>query len=529
MPNIQEIIPLLHSPSDEDVALITKAYNFAEKAHAPQKRYSGEPYFNHAFATGKILAELGMGPVTIAAGLLHDTLEDAGVSPEILEKEFSKEILFLVDGVTKLGKLRYHGVERHIESLRKLFIAMSRDLRVLIIKLADRLHNMRTLEFVPKEKQERIAAETLRIYAPLSYRLSMRRVNRELENLAFPYVYPKEYEVVKKLLKEHQKTNTERLQKFSRSIKKAFAKEGLIQIKTDERIKSLYSLWKKLSRKNMEIEKIYDVLALRVIVPTISDCYSALGIIHKTWRPLPGRIKDYIAFPKPNGYKGIHTTIFTGDGGFIEVQIRTEDMHREAEFGIASHIGYKHGGRNKKQDGSSPLGLLWLKRYLPFVGKTDAVALKNNSDKNSPADLKTPSVLINVENLDKETPGWVKQISESQEEFLKRNEFVESMETDFFQYRVFVFTPKGDVVDLPIDASPIDFAYAIHTDIGNHTASAKVNGKMTALNTTLKNGDIVEIVTKQSAKPTIKWLDFAKTSFAKKKIREAAETSGHEI
>ncbi len=501
MPNLSSLISLLPSPSEEDIALVTKAYEFAEKAHAPQKRFSGDPYFYHAYETAKILAELGMGPITVAAGLLHDTLEDAAVKPEVIEKEFGKEVLFLVDGVTKLGKLRYHGAERHIESLRKLFIAMSQDLRVLIIKLADRLHNMRTLQYVRPEKQFRIASETLEIYAPLAYRLSIRRINRELENLAFPYVYPKEFETVKKLVGEREKENAARLEKFSRSVKKALAKEGLTAIRTDARVKSYFSLWKKLERKNMEFEKVYDVLALRVIVPSIADCYQVLGIVHGTWRPLPGRIKDYIAFPKPNGYRGIHTTIFTGDGGIIEIQIRTEEMHRLAEFGYASHLAYKE---KPPKAGGNRLGLLWLASFIPFVG-----AGKNAA---KPAQGKTSDI-----------PEWIKQIAESQTEAVQHGDFAQNMETDFFQFRVFVFTPKGDVIDLPLEASPVDFAYAIHSDIGDHMAGAKVNSKLVSLDTKLRNGDIVEIITKEGSHPSSKWLDLAKTSFAKKKIRESLD------
>ena len=497
MADLNQLISLLGDISENDKALVTKAYQFAEKAHEGQKRFSGEPYFNHCFETAKILAEQGMGPVSIAAGLLHDTLEDANIKPEDLEKEFGKEILFLVDGVTKLGKLRYHGVERHIESLRKLFVAMSQDLRVLIIKLADRLHNMRTLQYVRPEKQERIALETLQIYAPLAYRLSMRKINRELENLAFPYVFPKEYEMVKGLLKQKEKESAARLEKFSRAMKQTLAKSGLLKIHTDTRVKSLFSLWRKLQRKNMEIENIYDILVLRVIVPSLDDCYKALGAIHGHWRPLPGRIKDYIAFPKPNNYKGIHTTIFTGDGGIVEVQIRTEEMHRQAEYGAAAHLVFKEGKKT--------LGLFWLAQFIPFIGK------KTNG---------TPE--------EKEVPNWIKQIADSQTELLKSgdDEYFDSMQADFFQYRVFVFTPKGDVVDLPIDAGPIDFAFAIHSDIGNHTSSAKINGKLVSLDTKLKNGDIVEILVKENSHPNVKWLNFVKTNFAKKKIREAVDIIG---
>ena len=505
MSSPNDILALIKDPSAEDQTLIEKAYQFAEKAHEGQKRYSGEPYFNHALETAKILAELGMGAKSIAAGLLHDLLEDAGVKPEIVEKEFGKEILFLVEGVTKLGKLRYHGAERHIESLRKLFVAMSEDLRVLIINLADRLHNMRTIQFVPKEKQQRIAAETLEIYAPLSYRLGVRKLTRELENLSFPYVYPKEYEIVKEVIKQKSKNMDARIVKFTHSVKKALAKKGITQIKTDYRIKSYWSIYKKLVRKNMDADKIYDISALRIIVPTVADCYQVLGIIHGSYRPLPGRIKDYIAFPKPNDYQSIHTTVFTGDGDIMEVQIRTEEMHRGSEYGIASHITYKEYPRFKKGEGESAAGIFaWILKLLP-----KAVNFGRPKE-----DAKPPSK-ISYEGV----PSWIKELAEYQEKSVGEKEFMENLKSDFFEHRIFVFTPKGDVVDLPIDSSPIDFAYAIHSDIGDRMCGAKVNGKLVSLDTALKNGDIIEIQTKNICAPTAKWMEVAKTAVAKKKIR----------
>ncbi len=505
-PDIQEIVKLMKSPSAENIDLVKKAYNFSSEAHKNQRRYSGEPYFIHPFETAKTLAELGMGPITIAAGLLHDTIEDAGISPEIIEKEFGKETLFLVDGVTKLGMLRYSGAERHIESLRKLFVAMSRDLRVLIIKLADRLHNMKTLGFVPKPKQERIATETLEIYAPLAYRLGIRKLNRELEDLAFSYVYPKECEDTKKLLKQRNKEYSAKLEKFHKSIVKGLAKEGMTDIHTDYRVKNLYSLYRKLERKGGDIEKIYDIMAIRVIVKNIADCYRALGAVHGIWRPLPGRIKDYIAFPKPNGYQGLHTTIFSGDGGIIEVQIRTEEMHKEAELGIASHFEYKEDLNNKKKDGSN---LAWVRQFLPsFIWSGKSPITK----KRGGGEIGTGDI-----------PSWIKELAEVEGSSSGQKEFLDNLKSDFFQNRVFIFTPKGDVVDLPIDSSPIDFAYAIHSDIGNHMTGAKVNGKMASFEKKLQNGDIVEIITKESAHPTLKWLDFAKTTIARKQIKGSTD------
>ncbi|NQV88667.1 MAG: bifunctional (p)ppGpp synthetase/guanosine-3',5'-bis(diphosphate) 3'-pyrophosphohydrolase [Parcubacteria group bacterium] len=493
MPHVKEIIDLMEAPTKEDIELITKAYNFSEKAHAGQKRFSREPYFIHPFETARNLADLGKSAHTISAGLLHDCIEDANVKNEDLGKEFDKEILFLVEGVTKLGKIKYRGEKRHSESLRKLFVAMSEDIRVIIIKLADRLHNMETLQYVSKEKQERIASETLEIYAPIAYRLGIRKLNRELEDLAFPYVYPKEYDEVKKMINLKLKENTRPLKKFLRSIQKALAKESLTQVHTDYRTKGLYSLYKKLLRKGNDIEKIYDIYALRVVVPNINDCYKALGIIHGVWRPLPGRIKDYIAFPKTNGYKSIHTTVFTGDGKIVEVQIKTQEMQDEAEYGIASHIMYKD---KLKKDPDNP-GIAWIKRLLPFRGNF------SKQDHSSGKDI----------------PQWVKELVLYQSSEAGNENFTEDIKADFFQERILVFTPKGDVIDLPIGSSSIDFAYTVHSDIGDHMSGVKINGKLVSIDTTLRNGDIVEIQTKQSSHPSVKWLEFAKTTIAQRHIR----------
>lgn len=494
MPSVKNITSLMpNSPSKEDAELITKAYKFSEKAHEKDVRYSGEPHFIHVFETAKTIAEFGMGAKTISAGLLHDVIEDTDTKDEEIEKEFGKEILFLIQGVTKLSQLKYHGAKRHTESLRKLFVATSQDIRVLIIKLSDRLHNIKTLEFVPKNKQQRIALETLEIYVPLAYRLGVRKLHRELEDHAFKHAYPKKYEETKKLLKAKEKETLKKLDKIHKSIRKAFAKEGLTDIKTYSRVKGLYSLYKKLQRKDGDIDKVYDIAAIRVIVPTINDCYKALGIVHGTWRPLPSRIRDYIAFPKPNGYQSLHTTIFTGDGGIVEIQIRTEQMHREAEYGIASHISYKEGF---KKITINP-NLLWLRQLLPKINT------EGNGDTVKQADI----------------PMWLKELAEEQDEVYEPNEFIKQLKTDFFERRIFVFTPKGDVIDIPIHSSPIDFAYAIHSDIGNHISGVKVNGKFVSLNTDLQNGDIVEIETKKASKPTRKWLEIAKTSLARRAIR----------
>jgi len=491
------------APTEEELALITKAYKFSEKAHEGYTRYSGDPHFLHSCETAKKLAEFGMGSKTISAGLLHDTIEDTEVTDEDLLKEFDEEILFLVQGVTKLGRLKYRGAERHAESLRKLFVATAQDVRVLIIKLADRLHNVKTLEHVPrKDRRNRIAKETLEIYVPLAYRLGVRALHRELEDCAFKEAYPDEYKEVRKLMKHHRPLVEKRLGKIHKSIQKEFAKEKLQDVKIYSRIKGLYSLYKKMQRRG-DIEKIYDIAALRVIVPTISDCYKALGIIHGHWRPLPTRIRDYIAFPKPNGYQSLHTTIFTGDGGIVEVQIRSEQMHREAEYGIASHLSYKEGPRLKVLD----TNFLWIKQLLPksFTGE-------NSEASTSDAYLKNVDV-----------PEWLKQLAREQREAAEPSEFIKQLKSDFFERRIFVFTPKGDVIDLPAGSSPIDFGYAVHSQIGDHIAGAKVNGKMVSLDTELSNGDIVQIETKKASKPTHKWLDLAKTSLARRHIRSSIQ------
>jgi GTP pyrophosphokinase len=502
MPEIKEITSLLQNPTEIDLALISRAFDFSHKAHGDQKRLSGEPYFNHCVATAKNIAELGMSAATISAGLLHDILEDTPTTATELEKNFGKEILFLVEGVTKLGKIKYRGTDRYNESLRKLFVAMSQDIRVLIIKLCDRLHNMETLQFLPTEKQKRIASETLEIYAPIAHRLGIRKIHRGLEDLSFQYVYPDEYKNIKALVEQKEGAEMESLEKFNKSIKKELAKNGVINFHTEYRIKSLYSLYKKLKRFEMNLDKIYDLSAMRIIVPTITDCYKVLGIIHGSWIPLPDRIKDYIAFPKPNGYQSIHTTIFTGEGGIVEVQIRTNEMDREAEYGITSHIIYKESqSGNKKRKINQNLS--WVRKILPVEENWNESGQKKTS-------LKLDDI-----------PEWIKEMVEYQKS--AGEEFLDDVKSDFFEERIFVFTPKGDAIDLPVGSSVIDFAYAIHSDIGDHMSGAEINGKFAAIYSTLKNGDRVEIITKKSAKPSYKWLEFCKTTMAKKHIRNFLE------
>lgn len=513
MASVKDILNLMDSPSAEDAALIGHAYTFAEKAHEGHKRFSGEPYFVHLVETAKGLASLGMGPKTIAAGLLHDSIEDVGVKPQTIQDEFGKDVRFLVEGVTKLGHLKYRGAERHKESLRKLLVATSKDVRVLIIKLMDRLHNMRTLSHVPEEKRKRIALETLEIYTPIAHRLGIGVVRRELEDLAFEYADPEGYKKTKGVLTERSRETLARLEKMDRTLKRSIGEMGIKHFRTDYRVKGLFSLFRKLARKEGNIEKVYDLAALRVIVPDIADCYRVLGLVHSHWRPLPNKIKDYIAFPKPNGYQSLHTTVFVGDGGIVEVQIRTEKMHQEAEFGIATHVLYKEGQtegplklseKERKQTSFE-----WIKSLIPGLGRQLKTKEKNTDTTKTESDKKER----NRYSITK-VPEWVEDLGADDEE-----DFETSIRSDIFNHRVFAFTPKGDVVDLPVHSSPIDFAFAIHSDIGNHTSGAKVNGKMVPLDTQLHNGDIVEIITKKSSKPSQKWLDFAKTTMARRHIR----------
>ena len=505
----RDIIVLLDKPTEAEISLIEKAFALAEKAHDGHTRYSGEPYLNHLTAVGAKLAEMGMGARTVAAGILHDIIEDTDITAETVQEEFGEEVLFLVEGVTKLSSVRYYGTDRHNESLRKLFIATSQDIRVLIIKLADRLHNMQTLSHVPREKQLRIARETLEIYVPVAHRLGMGRVRKELEDLAFPYVYPEEYERVNKLLQAKAGKSNELLERERKVLQKRLAEIGLLDFKTSYRVKGLYSLFHKLQRKEWDIGSVFDLLAMRVVVPTVEDCYRALGIIHKLWRPLPGRVKDYIAFPKPNGYQSLHTTVTTPNGVILEIQIRTERMHHESEFGVASHISYKEQViTGKTTEGPSRFANLIPALFKQNRTKINASEIKEKRDS---------------DHKDK-IPQWIAQIGQTHtKDQVTAAEFAEDAQTDFFSNRIFVFTPVGDVVDLPVGATPVDFGYAIHSEVGDHIFGAKVNKKLVQLDTELKNGDIVEIDTRKSSQPTAKWLNFVKTSLARRRIKASLE------
>jgi GTP diphosphokinase / guanosine-3',5'-bis(diphosphate) 3'-diphosphatase len=511
--DIKDIIVQVQNPTEADIALITEAYEYAKHVHTGHTRYSGEPYLVHLTEVGRKLAEMGMGARTIAAGLLHDSIEDTEATSEEIREKFGDEILFLIEGVTKLSSVRYYGTDRHNESLRKLFVATSQDIRVLIIKLVDRLHNMQTLQHVPSEKQLRIARETLEVYVPVAHRLGMGKIRKELEDLAFPYVYPSEHEQVKRVLESRSGKANEQLERERKVLQKRLAEIGLIDFNTSYRVKGLFSLYHKLKRKEWEINSVYDLLAMRVVVPTVEDCYRALGIIHKLWRPLPGRVKDYIAFPKPNGYQSLHTTVTTPNGVILEIQIRTRKMHHESEFGIASHITYKE----PVVTGTD------IEKPSRFASLIPALFRPFSRQARPDTDLKK---VTHSSHRDK-IPRWISQIGQMHtQEKSSTAEFVEDMRKDFFSNRIFVFTPVGDVVDLPVSATPIDFAYAIHSEVGDHTSGALVNRKLVQLDTELKNGDIVEIETRKSSRPTKKWLAFAKTSLARRRIRAALEKEG---
>ncbi|MFN4181101.1 MAG: RelA/SpoT family protein [Candidatus Paceibacteria bacterium] len=463
----------------EDKELITRAYEYGKKAHEGQKRMSGEPYFTHPIATAKILARQGMDAQTIAAGLMHDVLEDTEVSEEDMRKEFGDDIVFLVNGVTKLGTLKYRGHDRHVESLRKFFMAMANDLRVVIIKFADRLHNLSTLEHVREEKRKRIALESIEIYAPLANRLGMGKLKGEIEEAAFPYAYPKEYAEVCEMLNDREEKYKKDIEHIKDELAKTLKDEGVLFDEISYRVKTKYSLWRKLQRYDMDLDKIHDIIALRVVVENIEDCYRILGVIHSLWKPLLGRIKDYISLPKPNGYRSLHTTVFTGPTGMAEIQIRTREMHAEAAYGIAAHFAYKENGEKKSEN-------------------------------------------------DKSKFDWIEELKELNYNPEKPKSFFEHLKMDFFNDRIFILTPKGDVVDLPENSTAIDFAYSIHSDIGDHMSGVKINGKLSQIFSELKNGDIVEILVKKEAFPSRKWLDHTKTNLAKRHIRsylEANETS----
>src|SRR5579862_7353181 len=452
----------------EDLAPIKKAYEFSQQHHKGQARESGEPYLVHPLQVATILAEMQLDTTAIVAGLLHDAVEDTAVTSGEIETEFGEQVAHIVEGVTKISKIDFASSEEaQAENVRKMVLAMMDDIRVVLIKLADRLHNMRTLKFLSPERQKKIARETLDIYAPIAHRLGMGKIRGELEDLAFQYVDPIAYEQVRSAIEQRRKEGEAFLAEVQGVIE-AKLKENKIQARVEARIKRYYSIWQKLQRQRISIDQIYDMLALRIITQSETDCYAVLGIIHNQWRPVPGRIKDFIAIPRNNFYKSLHTTVISEKGHAFEVQIRTEDMHKMAEEGIAAHWKYKDGP---------------------------------------------------VSARDEQRLAWLRQVVEWQRDISDPSEFLSTFKIDLYPEEVYTFTPKGKVVILPRDATPVDFAYTIHTEVGHTCVGAKVNGRMVPLRHKLHSGDIVEILTQTGHKPSRDWLGLVKSSRSRNKIK----------
>lgn len=473
---LEELISKIKANGNNvDIDLVKKAYDLAFEAHKEQKRESGEPYIIHPISVAMILADMGMDTNTIVAGLLHDVIEDTDYTYEDISNIFNVEVANLVDGVTKLGKIKYKSKEeQQADNVRKMLLAMAKDIRVIIIKLADRLHNMRTLKYMKPEKQKKKAQETLDIFAPLAHRLGISKIKWELEDLCLRYIHPEEYYDLVNMIAEKR---VEREKFISRIIKEL--KENLDKANIDSDIegrpKHFYSIYRKMVNKHKSIEQIFDLTAIRILVNTVKDCYAVLGIVHTIYKPIPGRFKDYIAMPKPNMYQSLHTTVIGSEGKTFEIQIRTFEMHRTAEYGIAAHWKYKSG-----------------------INGTDS------------KDMTFENKLT-----------WLRDILEWQKEAVDATEFMEGFKLDLFSDEIFVFTPKGVVINLPAGATPIDFAYKIHTDIGNKCVGAKVNGKIVTLDYKLKTGEIVEILTSSSSRgPNIDWLNIANSNQARSKIKQ---------
>ncbi len=468
-------------------SLVYQAYQFAKEAHKNDLRKTGDPYISHCLAVAETIKSWGLDEASIATALLHDVVEDTKYNLQTIEKKFGSEVAFLVDGLTKIEGLSYSGNKNQAENMRKLILAISEDLRVVFIKLADRLHNMQTLKAMPAEKRLRIAQETSDIHAPLAYRLGMQKLSGELEDLAFPYLYPKEYAWLIKTVKEKYIDRQKYVERVRPVIEQKLKENGIVPLRIDARAKRYSSLYKKLLRYDMELEKIYDLVAIRIIVATVEDCYATLGIIHKYWPPMPNRFKDYIALPKPNGYRSLHTTVFCVDNKVTEIQIRTMEMHEENELGAAAHWAYQQAKLTKD----------YRKGRVPTV--------------------ETEEVL------------WVKQLRNWQRHFADSEEFLRSLKVDFFKDRIFVITPEHDVIDLPVGATPVDFAYRIHSEIGNQCIGAKVNNKIVPLDYQLRSGDIVEIITQRGKKPSESWLEFVKTSLARSRIKSVLRQKNKNI
>jgi GTP pyrophosphokinase len=467
---VSELLRIADHLEPEAREMVKRAYERAAKAHTGQRRLSGEDYVNHPMEVAAILADLELDAETIAAALLHDTVEDTALTADEVEQEFGPEVARLVEGVTKLGRISLRSdQQQQAENIRKMMVAMAEDLRVVLIKLADRLHNMRTLDPLPDLKRRKISRETLDIYAPLAHRLGIGQVKWELEDLAFRYLEPEAYEDVAKRI-FRKRNEREALVSDLREIL-ARELEGVgITAEITGRPKHIYSVWQKMTRENKDFTEIYDLSAIRVQVDAVKDCYGVLGVVHSLWKPVPGRFKDYVAMPKSNGYQSLHTTVITHTGEPIEIQIRTHEMHRIAEFGVAAHWAYKEGGK----DASFDQKLAWLRSLLE----------------------------------------WQNEVGDAES-------FLDTVKVDLFQDEVYVFTPKGDVLNLPADSTPVDFAYRIHTEVGHRCIGAKANGRMVPLDYTLKNGEIVEILTSKAPHgPSRDWLNFVKSASAKERIRK---------
>jgi guanosine-3',5'-bis(diphosphate) 3'-pyrophosphohydrolase len=463
-----------------DLDMVRLAYDFAADAHEGQFRHTGEPYIIHPLAAAGILADLKLPVPIVVACLLHDVPEDTAVTLDDIRANFGDDVARMVEGITKLGKLKYRGMERYVENLRKMFVAIAKDVRVVFIKFADRIHNLSTLDALAPEKRLRVALESLEIYAPIANRLGMNDIKVQLEDLAFKHVFPKEYEWTKSLSEQAIGAKKGYVDGVSRKLEDELKSNGIAFASVGGRVKHLYSLYKKLVKKDRDVAQIHDLVALRVLVPSVGDCYAALGIVHKLWKPMGGRIKDYISQPKPNGYQSLHTTVFCDGGEIVEFQIRTQAMHDEAERGIAAHWQYDESG--KKSTSADAEKLAWVK---DFVDKQLTV--------------------------------------EGTQEYL---ESLEAMKIDVFQNRIFVFTPKGDVIDLPEGATVVDFAYAIHTDVGNRCTAGRINDRLVSLDEPLSSGDCCEIVTDKHRKyPNPDWVKFVKTGMARDRIRQAGRVA----
>ena len=473
------------SISESERQLICKAFNFSYQLHQGQHRASGEPYIAHPVAVAGLLRDLGGSATMIAAGFLHDVVEDTEITPEEIESQFSGEVRALVEGVTKLSSFNFSTkTERQAENFRRMFLAMAQDIRVIIVKLADRLHNMRTLEHLADEKRRRIAQETRDVFAPLANRLGIWRFKWELEDLSFKYLEPEAYRHIQKLVVEKRTNREENLAEAVQKLQKRLSPLGLRHLDINGRPKHLFSIYQKMSRQHKEFHEIFDITALRVIVQSNDECYRALAIVHDCFRPIPGRFKDYIGLPKPNRYQSLHTAVIGPNGQPIEVQIRTQEMHRTAEYGIAAHWKYKESGHSMPtQWNTEDEKFTWLRQLLE----------------------------------------WQSDLKESDAQ-----EYLDDIKANLFDTEVYVFTPKGDLISLTQGATPVDFAYRIHTEVGNHCCGARANGRMVTLETPLKNGDIVEIMTQKTAHPSLDWLNFVMTTAARNRIRQWYKRSRRE-